>query len=188
MGREVPIADTSQGTSAWNYVAKNSGGHYRFSTAAVQAHFVEDFGEEGCCRAGPKGHNPSNWHIKDRIHVPATLQEGRYLLSWLWDCYMADQIWSNCADVEIVSGSTAPQPEQEPAAPDTPEPEPEPEPEPQSDFDEDDASPAASSTSQEPMPEPELEPEPEPESVTPTTEAEPEPEPESEPEFEPAPE
>ena len=39
--------------------------------------------------------------MKDKVIVPKDLPVGEYVLSWRWDCYMADQIWSNCADVEI---------------------------------------------------------------------------------------
>ena len=41
--------------------------------------------------------------MKDKVIVPANLPVGEYVLSWRWDCYMADQIWSNCADVEITN-------------------------------------------------------------------------------------
>ena len=45
----------------------------------------------------------SKWQVKDKVIVPANLPVGEYVLSWRWDCYMADQIWSNCADVEITN-------------------------------------------------------------------------------------
>ena len=41
--------------------------------------------------------------MKDKVIVPNDLPVGEYVLSWRWDCYMADQIWSNCADVEITN-------------------------------------------------------------------------------------
>lgn len=43
--------------------------------------------------------------VKDKIILPDNLPVGEYLLSWRWDCYMADQIWSNCADVEITDSA-----------------------------------------------------------------------------------
>lgn len=135
--REVPIADVNQGNSAWSYVQKGPTGAHLFSSPEVHAHFEGDFGPESCCSAGPEGHTPGNWHIKDRVRVPVELASGRYLLSWRWDCYMADQIWTNCADVEVVGSSDGPAPAPPPAPPTptaqapTPAPGPEPEPEPE---------------------------------------------------------
>ena len=43
--------------------------------------------------------------MKDKIILPDNLPVGEYVLSWRWDCYMADQIWSNCADVEITDSA-----------------------------------------------------------------------------------
>jgi len=103
--RWIPIPDTAQitgggaGTCAWDAVAS-------FSNDLVKEKFTEDFGGEGTsCDTGPKAHNPNNWQVKDQVLVPANLAPGEYLLSWRWDCYMADQIWSNCADVEITTST-----------------------------------------------------------------------------------
>ena len=102
--RWIPIPDTAQisgggeGTCAWEAVAS-------FSNEQVKAKFAEDFGEEGSCDTGPKAHNPNNWQVKDKVLIPESLPVGEYLLSWRWDCYMADQVWSNCADVQIASSS-----------------------------------------------------------------------------------
>lgn len=51
-----------------------------------------------------------NWfapEVRDRVIVPSDLPVGEYLLSWRWDCYMADQVWSNCADVIITDGTAS---------------------------------------------------------------------------------
>jgi len=49
--------------------------------------------------------------IMDDVNVPNT--PGSYLLSWRWDCEEADQVWTSCADIEIVDGSVpAPTPPQ----------------------------------------------------------------------------
>ncbi|CAK8992080.1 unnamed protein product [Durusdinium trenchii] len=99
--RWIPIPDTTQisgggeGLCSWDAVEA-------FSDAQVEQLFAEDFGPKSVCDAGPKNHNPNNWEVHDKVRVPNNLPPGEYLLSWRWDCYMADQIWSNCADVEIV--------------------------------------------------------------------------------------
>ncbi|CAL1129089.1 unnamed protein product [Cladocopium goreaui] len=100
--RWIPIPDTTQitgggdGTCSWDAVES-------FSNDQVKQHFTEDFGTDQLCDTGPKVHNPNNWQVKDKVIVPANLPVGEYVLSWRWDCYMADQIWSNCADVEITN-------------------------------------------------------------------------------------
>lgn len=45
--------------------------------------------------------------VRDRVIVPSDLPVGEYLLSWRWDCYMADQVWSNCADVTITDTASS---------------------------------------------------------------------------------
>jgi hypothetical protein len=39
--------------------------------------------------------------IVDKVIIPTNLPDGRYLLSWRWDCEQTYQIWQNCADIEI---------------------------------------------------------------------------------------
>jgi len=47
--------------------------------------------------------------VSDELVVPAGLRPGRYVLSWRMDCEETAQVWSSCADVEIVaSNATAP--------------------------------------------------------------------------------
>merc|ERR1712029_121911 len=41
-------------------------------------------------------------HAIDQIQVPADLEPGRYVLSFRWDCQKSPQIWSTCANVDIV--------------------------------------------------------------------------------------
>jgi len=40
--------------------------------------------------------------IRDLVKVPESLPTGPYILSWRWDCEATAQVWSNCADIEIV--------------------------------------------------------------------------------------
>ena len=42
-----------------------------------------------------------NLEVVDVLRVPK-VQPGRYVLQWRWDAERSDQIWSNCADINIV--------------------------------------------------------------------------------------
>jgi len=54
--------------------------------------------------------NKNHFSIMDEVKVPNTV--GSYLLSWRWDCESADQVWTSCADIEIVDNPVpAPAPE-----------------------------------------------------------------------------
>lgn len=73
-----------------------------FSNDKAKTKFEESFGMNDVCDGGRDNHAPWQWHIMDQVQVPTNLEEGEYLLSWRWDAYMADQMWTNCADVMIV--------------------------------------------------------------------------------------
>jgi len=40
--------------------------------------------------------------IMDTLKVPADLKPGKYVLGWRYDCEATAQVWSNCADIELV--------------------------------------------------------------------------------------
>ena len=42
-----------------------------------------------------------NLEVVDLLRVPK-VKSGRYVLQWRWDAERSDQIWSNCADINIV--------------------------------------------------------------------------------------
>ena len=42
-----------------------------------------------------------NLEVVDVLRVPK-VKPGRYVLQWRWDAERSDQIWSNCADINIV--------------------------------------------------------------------------------------
>ena len=44
----------------------------------------------------------TNGQIVDRVHVPADLEPGAWVVGWRWDCEETTQVWSSCADVQIV--------------------------------------------------------------------------------------
>merc|ERR1712151_93961 len=74
----------------------------------AQTKFEESFGTNDVCDWGRDNHAPYQWHIMDQVQIPSDLDVGEYLLSWRWDAYKADQMWTNCADVKIVpADSTA---------------------------------------------------------------------------------
>jgi len=41
--------------------------------------------------------------IRDVVKIPAGLKPGKYVLGWRWDCEATAQVWSNCADIELVA-------------------------------------------------------------------------------------
>jgi len=48
------------------------------------------------------------WSVVDRVQVPGNLDPGDYLLSLRWDAEQSDQVFQNCADIEIVVNGTKP--------------------------------------------------------------------------------
>ena len=40
--------------------------------------------------------------VADRVVIPKELSPGRYVLSWRMDCEETAQVWSSCADVNVV--------------------------------------------------------------------------------------
>jgi len=145
--RYTPIPDSLQVTNGgegrcmWDSVTD-------FSSPKAKDEFIASFGTSDICDAGLNAHTPSDWHVFDKVVIPNNLEEGEYLLSWRWDAYTADQMWTNCADVTIASSAAsagigtssnsdqktnctnAPKPKPEPEPKREPEPEPEPKPEP----------------------------------------------------------
>jgi len=63
----------------------------------------------GCDKAGNNDHwgqCSGDWTlgmISDRVIVPKGVPPGKYVVGWRMDCEETAQIWSNCADVEIVA-------------------------------------------------------------------------------------
>ena len=44
-----------------------------------------------------------SWSVVDKVHVPANLSEGDYVLSFRIDCEQTPQIWNQCADVRLAA-------------------------------------------------------------------------------------
>ena len=49
-----------------------------------------------------KPKKPQEWAIKDLVEVPESLEPGQYILSFRWDSLRSPQVWSSCANIEIV--------------------------------------------------------------------------------------
>ncbi len=100
--RYTPIPDSLQvtnkgeGACMWDSV-------FEFSNDKVMDEFVESFGSAGVCDFGKDAHSPKDWNVVDKVKIPTHLEDGEYLLSWRWDAFTADQMWTNCADVKITS-------------------------------------------------------------------------------------
>lgn len=56
---------------------------------------------QGYLRPGNSGKN--KFSVMDQVNVPN--KPGKYILGWRWDCEEADQVWTSCADIEIVDGT-----------------------------------------------------------------------------------
>ena len=47
------------------------------------------------------GRSPKfDYEMVDRVRVPE--ETGEYMLSWRWDTEQKSQVWSSCADIEVV--------------------------------------------------------------------------------------
>merc|ERR1712176_124731 len=90
----LQVTNGGEGRCTWDSVVS-------FSGPDVRDEFVASFGDESVCDWGTDSHAPPDWHVFDKVKVPMELEEGEYLLSWRWDAYTADQMWTSCADVTI---------------------------------------------------------------------------------------
>jgi len=48
-----------------------------------------------------KGHQAMQYHIIDKLHIPADIAPGSYVLSFRLDCEQTAQVWNTCADVLV---------------------------------------------------------------------------------------
>ena len=60
----------------------------------------------GLCGFGTNILEPENplfrFTVMDEVEVPAELAPGDYVLSFRWDCEQTPQIWTTCANINIV--------------------------------------------------------------------------------------
>ena len=57
---------------------------------------------QGCAGVGD-GDQAGHVAALDVVKVPSGLKPGKYVLGWRYDCEATAQVWSNCADVTLVS-------------------------------------------------------------------------------------
>lgn len=103
--RSTPIPDKGQ-VSSGNEGRCTWGSVVGFSSVVAKERFTASFGASDVCDYGPHQRSTKNWHVIDQVQIPGSLPAGEYLLGWRWDAYMADQMWTGCADVQIVPFST----------------------------------------------------------------------------------
>jgi len=96
--------------------SRSHGGHATHDCPAG-TEFEPGFDEftQGFLRPSNTGKN--RWSVMDELNVPN--KPGKYILGWRWDCEEADQVWTSCADIEIVDGAV-PTPEPPSHDPDAP--------------------------------------------------------------------
>merc|ERR1712241_1049789 len=44
----------------------------------------------------------NGWGFKDYVQIPEDIEPGSYILSFRWDSQRTPQVWSNCANIEVV--------------------------------------------------------------------------------------
>jgi hypothetical protein len=44
----------------------------------------------------------NGWGFKDFVQIPEDIEPGAYVMSFRWDSQKTPQIWSNCANIEVV--------------------------------------------------------------------------------------
>ena len=44
----------------------------------------------------------TNGQIVDKVYIPTDLEPGAWVVGWRWDCEETTQVWSSCADVQIL--------------------------------------------------------------------------------------
>jgi len=75
---------------------------------------------------GDKIRQEWDFSLIDQVHIP-NVPTGHAFLQWRWDNEQQDQVWTNCADVEIVGGGPTPPPPSPPSpSPSPPSPSPSP--------------------------------------------------------------
>lgn len=63
----------------------------------------EDVGNVGSIFPDPtKGLDYHTYAIEDAVVVPAAIPPGHWVVGFRWDCEQTTQVWTQCADVEIV--------------------------------------------------------------------------------------
>ena len=67
-----------------------------------------DVGKSGTAKddAAAGDRTDGEWHITDRVYAPT--DPGGYVLQWRWDNEQTPQIWTTCADIEVIPEGQVP--------------------------------------------------------------------------------
>lgn len=47
------------------------------------------------------------WFVEDKVHLPAALEPGDYVLSYRFDCEQTAQVWNMCGDIKVTAASVS---------------------------------------------------------------------------------
>lgn len=75
-----------------------------YYAGAVGKNSKEDVYSEEVNVSKSDDRNEGEWHITDRVYAPS--DPGEYILQWRWDNEQTPQIWTTCADIEVVPEGT----------------------------------------------------------------------------------
>lgn len=94
MWRKIPIP---RSTNEWNMYGASFEPVCEESEECKNSHYSTP--KDGVCKCS--GDWNDEVEIVDRVHLPANLTPGKYVLGWRWDCEESTQIWASCSDVII---------------------------------------------------------------------------------------
>jgi len=71
-----------------------------YHAGSVGKNAKEDGGGDEKKNSSSGDRGDGEWHITDRVYAPT--EPGGYVLQWRWDNEQTPQIWTTCADIEVV--------------------------------------------------------------------------------------
>lgn len=95
MWRKIPIPRT---VNEWNMYGASFEPVCDESAECRNSHYSKP--ADGVCKCS--GDWNDEVEIVDLVQIPATLEPGKYVLGWRWDCEESTQVWNSCSDVTIV--------------------------------------------------------------------------------------
>jgi len=96
MWRKIPIPRT---VNEWNMYGASFEPVCDESEECRSSHFKMP--ADGVCKCS--GDWNDEVEIVDKVHIPADLKPGKYVLGWRWDCEESTQVWGSCSDVIITA-------------------------------------------------------------------------------------
>lgn len=102
--REPTFTPAPAADKFWRYADGTSPGIFGYGGGHCFGNLTKK--PEAACSLEEYYNASFDFGVVDKVKVP-DLPEGKYVLSWRWDCEMTKQIWSNCADVTIKKSGQA---------------------------------------------------------------------------------